>query len=82
MQDEFDINVRAEIKSAMKKERNHQGCWYGFGRLLTRFLRIHDIEEDSLDYMTQLERRPIDLTITRAMDVSHGPILTLAENHD
>lgn len=44
-----------------------------------RFLRSNDIEEDPLDYKPQLEKHPINVTKTRAHDISHGHMFTLAK---
>lgn len=81
MQDKSEINVGVLIKSIMKKVQNHQGRRYGFSGLLTKLLRSHNTEEEALDYKPQLERRPVDVTRTRALDVSRGPIATLAEQY-
>lgn len=69
------INIEAVIKHVMKKARNHHDRRYGFGGLLTRFLRWHGIEEEALDFNPLLEMRPVDVTKMRALDISHEHIL-------
>ncbi|KAF3681343.1 hypothetical protein FXO38_01764 [Capsicum annuum] len=56
------------------------GCSYGFGGLLTRFLRTYKVDEEELDYKLEIVTCPVDITIARSIDGAQGPILTMAEH--
>lgn len=65
----------------MKKSCFYQGRKYCFVELLTQFLRGHKIEEDSLDYILVLDTCLIYVTPMQGLDIAHGPVLTIPENH-
>lgn len=58
------IIMGAVIILSMKKACFYQGHRYGFGRLLTQFLRGHEIEVEALDYIPVLDTRLVDVTRT------------------
>ncbi|MCE0482447.1 hypothetical protein HAX54_041237 [Datura stramonium] len=58
---EMLINVGVLIKNVLKRARMKKGQNFGFGGLLTRFLRGHDIEEEEADYRPAYDRG-IDVT--------------------
>ncbi|MCD7463957.1 hypothetical protein HAX54_051769 [Datura stramonium] len=58
------INVGVIIKNVLRREREKKGQSFGFGGLLTRFLRGHDIEEEEADYRPIYDPRRIDVTKT------------------
>lgn len=81
--EDIDINVGVVILSRLKKGYYHQGHKYGFGGLLTRFLRYHNVEEEeeAMDYRPVIDTCPIDITRTRGLDVAYGIVLTFLESH-
>ncbi|MCD9638558.1 hypothetical protein HAX54_022583, partial [Datura stramonium] len=44
------INVGVLIKNVLKRERVKEGQNFGFGGLLTRFLRRNNIEDEEAEY--------------------------------
>lgn len=80
MCDDIDINVGQVIFSSMKKARYHLRHNYGFGGLLTHFLKWHKIDKKELDYKPEVVTRPVDITTARIIVGAQGPILNLAEN--
>lgn len=78
--DDININVGAFIFSIMKKARYHEGCRYGFGGLLTKFLRKDRVEEEDLDYKVVVFMRSINVMRVRSLAMAHGSILTMFEH--
>lgn len=76
MHDDININIGAVIFSTMKKVHYYQLCRYRFGCLLTRFLRNHSVEEESLNYRPVVDTRTVDVSRTKGLTVAHGPLLT------
>lgn len=74
---DIDINVGVVILSKIKKVHYHHGRKYGFGGLLTRFLRGQEIEEEALYYRPVVNMRPIDMTRTKELNMAHGSVLTM-----
>ncbi|MCD9640540.1 hypothetical protein HAX54_025897 [Datura stramonium] len=58
------INVGVIIKTVLKRARVKKGQNFGFGGLLTQFLRGHDIEGEEVDYRPAYDPRGIDVTKT------------------
>lgn len=81
MQDDININMSVVILSTMKKARYYHRRRHGFDGLLTKFFRRHEIEEEALDYRPLVDTRLIDMTRTKGLDVTHGPVHTLSECH-
>lgn len=79
--DYIDRNVGVVIFSAMKKASYHQGRRYRFGGLLTRFLRDCGVEEEALDYKPAMDTHHVDMSRTKGLMVTHGPVLTMPEHH-
>lgn len=71
----------AVIILAMKKEPFYPGCRYGFGVLLTHFLRGHEFKEEALYYRLVVDTRLMDVTRTWGLDITHGLVLTLPKHH-
>ncbi|MCD7459678.1 hypothetical protein HAX54_041610 [Datura stramonium] len=69
------INVGVLIKNMLKRERVKKGENFGFGGLLTRFLRGHDIEEEEEDYRPTFDPRWIDVTKTKEPEGINDPVL-------
>lgn len=65
----------------MKKAHFYQGCRYGFGRLLTHFMKVHKVEEEALYYIPILDTCLVDGTQMRDLDITHMPVLILLERH-
>ena len=76
---DVEINVGSVIFSAMKKARTQVGRSFGFGGLLTRFLKRHRVDEEELDYKPEEITHPIDITTARSTSGASGPILTMME---
>uniref|UniRef100_M1DN14 Putative plant transposon protein domain-containing protein n=1 Tax=Solanum tuberosum TaxID=4113 RepID=M1DN14_SOLTU len=82
------INVRAILRHNMMKFKNNlrwQFCYEGF---ITRFLRARGIEKKVVDlnivFHPKLTGKLVDVTRTKALDTSHGPVLSAQERqaHD
>ncbi|KAH0657508.1 hypothetical protein KY289_026256 [Solanum tuberosum] len=77
------INVGAILRQNMMKFRNNLRWRFYYGGLITRFLRIEGIEEETVDitvaYHPNLTGKLVDVTRTKALDTSHGPILSTPE---
>ncbi|MCE0482154.1 hypothetical protein HAX54_040601, partial [Datura stramonium] len=56
------VNVGDIIKDVFRRERVKKGQRFGFGGLLTRFLRRYQIEEEETDYRPRYDPRAIDVT--------------------
>lgn len=52
--DDIDLNIGVVIFWAMRKARLYIGCSYGFGGLLTQFIKVHGVEEEHLDYRSEV----------------------------
>ncbi|KAH0656144.1 hypothetical protein KY285_031026 [Solanum tuberosum] len=72
----------------MMKFRNNLRCRFCYGGLITRFLRAEGIREETVDitvaYHPDLTGKLVDVTRTKALDTSYGPILSAQERqaHD
>ncbi|KAH0757937.1 hypothetical protein KY290_021430 [Solanum tuberosum] len=69
----------------MMKFRNNLRWRFYYGGLITRFLRIESIEEKAVDmtvaYHPNLTGKLVDVTRTKALDTSHGHVLSAQERH-
>lgn len=79
MHDDVDLHTGAVIFSSMKKARYHEGNRYRLKGLITRLLRMHQVDKEDLDYKTMVATLPIDVTTTRSIARAHGPILSMSE---
>ncbi|KAG5614783.1 hypothetical protein H5410_014607 [Solanum commersonii] len=75
------LNIKAIIKSLMRKSRVHKGHRYAFGGLITKMCRVAGVLEENLDYMAPLYLAPVDITRTKGTNTDFGPTLTTAECH-
>lgn len=73
------INLGSIIFSAMKKAHTKVGNIFGFGGLVTRFLRRHRVDEEDLDYKPEVITHPVDITTARTTFGASGLILTMLE---
>ncbi|KAG5600525.1 hypothetical protein H5410_031895 [Solanum commersonii] len=77
------INVRAILRQNMMKFRNNLRWRFCYGGLITHFLRAGGIEEETVDmtvaYHPVLTGKLVDVTSTKALDSSHGPIMSAPE---
>ncbi|XP_016577508.2 uncharacterized protein LOC107875339 isoform X2 [Capsicum annuum] len=78
MREDIELNVGAIIFSAMRKARLLGGRRYGFGGLLTRFLRQQGVPEEDVDYKPPVNLRPLDFSRTKG-PASYGVTLTMPE---
>uniref|UniRef100_M1DJS0 Putative plant transposon protein domain-containing protein n=1 Tax=Solanum tuberosum TaxID=4113 RepID=M1DJS0_SOLTU len=76
-----ELNIRAVLKSAMRKAWVYKGHMYDFGGLITRMCRAVGVPEENVDYMAPLYPTPVDITRTKGPDTEFGPTLTTAERH-
>ncbi|KAH0712076.1 hypothetical protein KY289_008035 [Solanum tuberosum] len=82
------INVGAIQRQNMMKFRTNLRWRFCYGGLITRFLRAEGIEEETMDmtvaYHPNLTSKLVDVTRTKALDTSHGHILSAQEKqaHD
>ncbi|MCE3216297.1 hypothetical protein HAX54_005940 [Datura stramonium] len=63
----------------LKRIRVKKGQGFGFGGLLTRFLRGHDIDEEEANYRTIYDPTGIDVTKNKEPEGVNGPILFVNE---
>ncbi|KAG5580086.1 hypothetical protein H5410_050713 [Solanum commersonii] len=72
------INVWAILRQSMVKFRNNMRWRFCYEGLITHFLRSEDIEKEMIDiivaYHPHLTGKLVDLTRTKALDISHGPL--------
>ncbi|MCD7449318.1 hypothetical protein HAX54_051258 [Datura stramonium] len=73
------INVGVLIKNLLKRARVNKGQNFGFGDLLTRFLRGHDIEEEEVDCKPYYDPRRIYMTKTKEPKGINGLVLSFNE---
>ncbi|MCD7468478.1 hypothetical protein HAX54_006725 [Datura stramonium] len=73
------INVEAIIKDVLRRARVKNGQRFGFGGLLTRFLKGHQIEEKVVYFRPRYDPKRIDVTNTADPEVIHGPVLSIKE---
>ncbi|KAH0708916.1 hypothetical protein KY284_010343 [Solanum tuberosum] len=77
------INVGAILRQNMMKFRNNLWWRFFYGGLITRFLRAEGIEEETVDmiaaYHPDLTGKLVDVTRTKALDPSYGPVLSTQE---
>ncbi|KAF3620990.1 hypothetical protein FXO38_32040 [Capsicum annuum] len=82
---DMEINVGSVIFSMMNKMRTQVGRSFGFGSLVTRFLRRHRVDEEELDYKPDVITRPMDITTVRSLMIMmsriEGRPATLEELH-
>uniref|UniRef100_M1DYQ5 Putative plant transposon protein domain-containing protein n=1 Tax=Solanum tuberosum TaxID=4113 RepID=M1DYQ5_SOLTU len=68
------------LTESMMKFRNNMRWWFCYGELITHFLRSEGIEEETIDmtvaYYLDLTGKLVDVTRTKALDTSHGPVLS------
>uniref|UniRef100_M1DG69 Putative plant transposon protein domain-containing protein n=1 Tax=Solanum tuberosum TaxID=4113 RepID=M1DG69_SOLTU len=80
---EMPINVGAILRQNMMKFRNNLRWRFCYGGLITRFLRAEGIEEKTVDmtvaYHLDLTGQLVDVTRTKALDMSHGHVLFAQE---
>lgn len=74
-----EINIRAVLKSSMRKARVHRGRRYVFGGLITRLYRDAGVPKEPLDYIPRIKSNPYVVTSTRGPDLQSKPVLTIAE---
>ncbi|KAH0644669.1 hypothetical protein KY284_032553 [Solanum tuberosum] len=88
MGDEFvnegmPINVGAILRQNLMKFQNNLRWRFCYGGLITRFLRAEGIEEEAVDmtvaYHPDLTGKLVDVTRTKALDMSHGHFLSAQE---
>uniref|UniRef100_M1E149 Putative plant transposon protein domain-containing protein n=1 Tax=Solanum tuberosum TaxID=4113 RepID=M1E149_SOLTU len=79
------INVGAILRQNMMKFRNNLRWRFCYGGLITYFLRAEGIEEKAVDmtvaYHPDLTSKLVDVTRTKALDMSHGHVLFAQERH-
>ncbi|MCD7453446.1 hypothetical protein HAX54_020916 [Datura stramonium] len=64
-----------------KRERVKKGQNFGFGGLLTRFLRGHDIEEEEANYRPTYDPRGIDVTKNKEPEGINCPVPIINEQN-
>lgn len=79
MINDINVNIGAVIFLEISKERFHQWHKYGFGGLLTRFLRDQGVEEEALVYRLAVDTLPMDVSRTKGIIMSHGLELAMLE---
>ncbi|XP_049372496.1 uncharacterized protein LOC125837407 [Solanum verrucosum] len=71
------------LRQNMMKFRNNMRQRFCYGGLITRFLRAQGIDEEAVDltiaFHPNMVGKLIDMTRTKALDTSHGPILSAQE---
>ncbi|KAH0633351.1 hypothetical protein KY284_036137 [Solanum tuberosum] len=79
----MSINVGAILRQNMMKFRNNLRWWFCYGRLITRFFTNQGIEEEACDLTIavhpELTEKVVDVTRTKALDASHGFVLSTQE---
>lgn len=70
------INMEVVIRNLIRRERIHKGVKFGFGSLMTRFLRVYDIEQGDIDVRLPQNTRAINVTTSKKLDTQH--VLTLS----
>ncbi|KAH0679319.1 hypothetical protein KY284_020404 [Solanum tuberosum] len=79
------INIGAFLRQNMMKFRNNLRWRFCYGGLITRFPRIEGIEKKEVDmtvaYHPDLTGKLVDVTRTKALDTSHGHVLSSQERH-
>uniref|UniRef100_M1D901 Uncharacterized protein n=1 Tax=Solanum tuberosum TaxID=4113 RepID=M1D901_SOLTU len=77
------INVGAILTQNMIKFRNNLRWKFCYGGLITHFLRAEGIDEETVDitvpYHPDLMGKCVDVTRTKALDTSHGYVLSAQE---
>ncbi|KAG5614643.1 hypothetical protein H5410_014467 [Solanum commersonii] len=77
------INIGVILRKNMMKFMNNLRWRFYYGGLITRFLRAEGIEEETMDitvaYHPDLTGKLVDVTQTKALNTSHGPILSAQE---
>ncbi|KAH0661654.1 hypothetical protein KY284_026585 [Solanum tuberosum] len=77
------INVGAILRQNMMKFRNNMRWRFCYGGLITHFLRAQCIGEEVVDltiaFHSDLTGKLVDVTRTKAIDTSHGPVLSTQE---
>uniref|UniRef100_M1DFL8 Putative plant transposon protein domain-containing protein n=1 Tax=Solanum tuberosum TaxID=4113 RepID=M1DFL8_SOLTU len=77
------INVGVILRQHMMKFRKNMHWRFCYGVLITRYLRAHGIEEEACDltiaFHPDLMGKLVDMTMTKALDTSHGPVLSAQE---
>ncbi|KAG5600524.1 hypothetical protein H5410_031894 [Solanum commersonii] len=77
------IKVRAILRQNMMKFRNNLRWRFCYESLITHFLRADGIEEETVDmtvaYHPNLTGKLVDVTRTKALDSSQGPIMSAPE---
>ncbi|KAH0765020.1 hypothetical protein KY285_000891 [Solanum tuberosum] len=77
------INAGAILRQNIIKLRNNLRWRFCYGGLITHFLRAEGIEEEAVDmtvvYHPDLTGKLVDVTRTKALDTSHGHILSAQE---
>uniref|UniRef100_M1DE17 Uncharacterized protein n=1 Tax=Solanum tuberosum TaxID=4113 RepID=M1DE17_SOLTU len=77
------ITVGAILRQNIMKFRNNLRWRFYYGGLITRFLRAEGIEEKSVNltvaFYPDLTGKIVDVTRTKALDTSHGPVLSALE---
>ncbi|KAH0658257.1 hypothetical protein KY289_027005 [Solanum tuberosum] len=77
------INVGEILRQNMMKFRNNLRWRFCYGGLITRFLRAEGIEEETVDmivaYHPDLMGKLVDVTRTKELDLSYGPVLSTQE---
>ncbi|MCD7471250.1 hypothetical protein HAX54_011580 [Datura stramonium] len=72
---EAKVNINEIIKDVLTRARVKKGQRFGFGGLLTRFLRGHKIEKDVVDYRPRYDLK------TKDLKGLHGPMIYISERH-
>ncbi|KAG5609803.1 hypothetical protein H5410_021084 [Solanum commersonii] len=77
------INVGTILRQNMMKSRNILRWRFCYERLITHFLRTGGIEDEAVDltvaFHPNLMGKIVDVTQTKALDTSHGPVLSAQE---
>uniref|UniRef100_M1DNY0 Uncharacterized protein n=1 Tax=Solanum tuberosum TaxID=4113 RepID=M1DNY0_SOLTU len=77
------INVGEILWQNMMKLKNNLRWRFCYGGLITCFLRAEGIEKEAVDitvaYHLDLMGKIVDVTRTKALDTSHGPVLSAQE---
>lgn len=79
MCEDIEVNVGVVFFLAIKKARSHVVCRYGFGGLLTQFIKGEGVDKEDLDYRPSVNMRPVYISLTKGIVGSQGPILTIPE---
>ncbi|KAH0669888.1 hypothetical protein KY285_024024 [Solanum tuberosum] len=77
------INFGAILRQNMMKFQNNMWLRFCYGGLITHFLRGEGIEEETVDmtvaYHPDLTGKLVNVTQTKALDPSHGPVMSAQE---